>query len=84
MLKPPAAQTTCLNEVYFAAHYAQSYGDISLIYGEAGVGKSAVVDGLALKIANNEVPDLLKGKTIFSLEIRTELFLIFVDFDERR
>lgn len=40
MLKPPAAQTTCLNEVYFAAHYAQSYGDISLIYGEAGVGKT--------------------------------------------
>jgi len=40
-----------------------------VLIGEAGVGKSAVVDGLALKIANNEVPDLLKGKTIFSLEL---------------
>lgn len=40
MIKPPAAQTICLNEVYFAAHYAQSCGDISLIYGEAGLGKT--------------------------------------------
>lgn len=40
-----------------------------VLIGEAGVGKSAVVDGLALAIANNEVPDLLKGKTIFSLEL---------------
>jgi len=40
MLRPLVAQTTCMNEVHFAASYAQSYGDISLIYGEAGLGKT--------------------------------------------
>ena len=40
-----------------------------VLIGEAGVGKSAVVDGLALAIANNTVPELLKDKTIFSLEL---------------
>lgn len=40
-----------------------------VLIGEAGVGKSAVVDGLALAIANGEVPELLKNKTIFSLEL---------------
>lgn len=40
MMRPPAAQTACMNEVYFAAQYAQSCGDISLIYGEAGLGKT--------------------------------------------
>lgn len=40
-----------------------------VLIGEAGVGKSAVVEGLALAIANNEVPDILKDKIIFSLEI---------------
>lgn len=40
-----------------------------VLIGEAGVGKSAVVDGLALAIANGNVPDLLKSKTIFSLEL---------------
>lgn len=40
-----------------------------VLIGEAGVGKSAVVDGLALAIASGNVPDLLKNKTIFSLEL---------------
>ncbi len=40
-----------------------------VLIGEAGVGKSAVVDGLALAIANGDVPELLKNKTIFSLEL---------------
>lgn len=40
-----------------------------VLIGEAGVGKSAVVDGLALRIAKGNVPDLLKNKTIFSLEL---------------
>lgn len=40
-----------------------------VLIGEAGVGKSAVVDGLALAIAKGEVPELLKNKTIFSLEL---------------
>ena len=40
-----------------------------VLIGEAGVGKTAVIEGLALAIARGEVPDLLKNKEIFSLEI---------------
>ena len=40
-----------------------------VLIGEAGVGKSAVVDGLALAIAKGEVPELLRNKIIFSLEL---------------
>ena len=40
-----------------------------VLIGEAGVGKSAVVEGLAQAIVRGDVPELLKGKTIFSLEI---------------
>ena len=39
------------------------------LIGDAGVGKTAVVEGLAEKIANNEVPDELKKKKILSLDI---------------
>ena len=39
------------------------------LIGEPGVGKTAVAEGLALKIAQDEVPDLLKGKRIFSLDL---------------
>ena len=40
-----------------------------VLIGEAGVGKSAIVEGLASKIVEGDVPDLLKDKNIFSLEI---------------
>lgn len=40
-----------------------------VLIGEAGVGKTAVIEGLALAIVRGEVPDLLKNKEIFSLEI---------------
>ena len=40
-----------------------------ILIGEAGVGKSAIAEGLALRIANGDVPDDLKGKTVFSLQI---------------
>lgn len=40
-----------------------------VLIGEAGVGKSAVVEGLAQAIVRGDVPEILKGKTIFSLEI---------------
>ena len=40
-----------------------------VLVGEAGVGKSAIVEGLALKIVNNQVPHTLSGKRIISLDI---------------
>lgn len=40
-----------------------------VLIGEAGVGKSAIVDGLARAIVNGEVPEILKNKVIFSLEL---------------
>lgn len=40
-----------------------------VLIGEAGVGKTAIVEGLALAIATDNVPELLKNKIIYSLEI---------------
>ncbi len=40
-----------------------------ILLGEPGVGKTALVEGLAIKIANNEVPDILKDNQIFALDM---------------
>lgn len=40
-----------------------------VLIGEAGVGKSAIVEGLALKIANGLVPDVMLGKKIFAIDV---------------
>ena len=40
-----------------------------VIIGEPGVGKSAVVEGLALEIVDGAVPSTLRDKTIFSLDL---------------
>ena len=40
-----------------------------ILIGEAGVGKTAVVEGLAQAIVSGNVPELLKDKIIYSLEI---------------
>ena len=39
------------------------------LVGEPGVGKTAVVEGLAQKIASDSIPDLLKGKRVVSLDL---------------
>jgi type VI secretion system protein VasG len=41
-----------------------------IVVGEAGVGKSAVVEGLALKIANGDVPDFLKEVELVALDLQ--------------
>jgi len=40
-----------------------------LLIGEAGVGKSAIVEGLALAVANGKVPETLRGKQIISIDL---------------
>ncbi len=40
-----------------------------VLIGEAGVGKTAIVEGLAQKIADNDVPEILMGKRVVSLDL---------------
>jgi len=40
-----------------------------VLIGEPGVGKTAIVEGLAQRISSNQVPELLKGKQIYSLDL---------------
>src|SRR5512133_3003302 len=40
-----------------------------VLIGEAGVGKTAIVEGLAQKIASKDVPEILAGKRVLSLDL---------------
>ncbi|CAN7357722.1 ATP-dependent Clp protease ATP-binding subunit ClpA [Bosea sp. LjRoot237] len=44
-----------------------------LLVGEPGVGKTAIAEGLALKIVRGEVPEVLEDATVFSLDMGTLL-----------
>ncbi len=40
-----------------------------VLIGEPGVGKTAIAEGLAIRIANGDVPDTLKGRRLMSLDL---------------
>ena len=40
-----------------------------LLVGDAGVGKTAIIEGLAVKIVNKQVPEILQNMQIFSLDL---------------
>ncbi len=40
-----------------------------LLVGEAGVGKTAIAEGLARRIVDNEVPDVIKNSVVYSLDL---------------
>ncbi|MGH9247079.1 MAG: ATP-dependent Clp protease ATP-binding subunit [Acidimicrobiales bacterium] len=40
-----------------------------VLVGEPGVGKTAIVEGLAQKIVTNDIPETLKGKQIYTLDL---------------
>ena len=40
-----------------------------LLLGEPGVGKTAIVEGLAQRMASGDVPDILQGKRLFALDL---------------
>ena len=40
-----------------------------IVVGEPGVGKTAIAEGLALMIAEGKVPEILKDKTVYSLDV---------------
>ena len=39
------------------------------LVGDPGVGKTAIAEGLALAISQGDVPDIIKGKTVFSIDM---------------
>ena len=59
-----------LNEVERLAQIlARRRKNNPLLVGESGVGKTAIVEGLAKKIVDGDVPDILKDSVVYSLDL---------------
>lgn len=66
-LEPVIGRDTDLDEMITVL--ARKFKANVLMVGDPGVGKTAIVDGLAQKIASNQVPEFLKDHEVWSLEI---------------
>jgi ATP-dependent Clp protease ATP-binding subunit ClpA len=66
-LEPLIGRATELDEMI--AVLARRFKANVLMVGDPGVGKTAIIEGLAQEIAQNRVPEFLKGHEVWSLEI---------------
>ena len=66
-LEPVIGRDTEVNEMVTVL--ARRFKANVLMVGDPGVGKTAIIDGLAQRIASNEVPEFLKGHEVWGLEI---------------
>lgn len=66
-LEPVIGRETEVNEMVTVL--ARRFKANVLMVGDPGVGKTAIIDGLAQRIAKNEVPEFLKGHEVWGLEI---------------
>lgn len=66
-LEPVIGRETEVNEMVTVL--ARRFKANVLMVGDPGVGKTAIIDGLAQRIANNDVPEFLKDHEVWSLEI---------------
>ncbi|MBC8881501.1 MULTISPECIES: type VI secretion system ATPase TssH [Pseudomonas] len=67
LLDPVLCRDDCLRQMIDILSRRRKNNPI--VVGEAGVGKTAVVEGLALKIVHGEVPDLLENVELLSLDM---------------
>ncbi|RMR16467.1 ClpB protein [Pseudomonas amygdali pv. ulmi] len=67
LLDPALCRDDCLRQMVDIL--ARRRKNNPIVVGEAGVGKTAVVEGLALRIVHGEVPDLLKNVELLSLDM---------------
>jgi ATP-dependent Clp protease ATP-binding subunit ClpA len=70
-LEPVIGRTKELEDIINVL--AKRFKSNVLMVGDPGVGKTAIVDGLAQAIINNEVPEFLKGHELYSLEVSSLL-----------
>ena len=70
-LEPMIGRSTELDEMI--AVLARKFKANVLMVGDPGVGKTAIIEGLAQEVARNNVPEFLKNHEVWSLEIGTLL-----------